>query len=599
MKSIRQLVFLFLLVAKTIHVSAQGNECTDALELTNLTNYCSSNAQYTNSSSTPAANGLGIPTCFTTSSTYDVWFKFKATATDVQLSVTGGGANGTIKRPNIALYSGVCTGTVNEMACSPGNTDATSLYKGGLTIGATYMIRVATTTANKGTFKLCISNFTPTVTPGSDCDAVIQLCDTSSVVVPGLSGGGKNNKEIETNSCFYSPANPSTSIESNSSWFKWTCTKAGKLVFDIIPVDLTNDIDFILYELSGTSKDPCGTRTIIRCTATSCVQGKNGLNLTETDVTEPVNCESPNTNSNGYLKYVDMVVGKTYALLVNNFSAASGFSIKFTGSTASFATDYTPKITVSDSTICKGNNVTFSASVSGKYKSAIWTFSSGTPSTATTIGPHSIQFNTPGNYPVYLKVTDTTCSATTLMDSTKVTVFPLPIIDTTNLIVTNIIGGNSGSIKGIQSNGIKFNWYKSPSAIPFSTSDTSTYLVTDTAGLYYLEALDSNGCVSKSRMFEIKNEVPTSVDSKTTIDNFTLSPNPTTGQLDVRFSVSETTAVVIELNNVLGQSLKKETIKNPNQHVYYEYDLSNQNPGIYFVKITQGATTMVKRIVRQ
>ena len=78
------LVCLFAMTIANMQVKAQGNECTGAVNLPNLTKYCSNPKQFTNLGSTPAANGLGIPTCWPATATYDVWFKFTAIGTDVQ-----------------------------------------------------------------------------------------------------------------------------------------------------------------------------------------------------------------------------------------------------------------------------------------------------------------------------------------------------------------------------------------------------------------------------------------------------------------------------------------------------------------------------------
>ncbi len=418
------LICLFAIVA-SIQVKSQGNECANAVTLSNLNNYCSNRGQYSSVNSTPAANNLGIPNCWTAGATYDVWFRFTAVGTDVQMSVQSGGTNGTMRRPNIVLYSGSCTGTVFELACSNGATDVTSLYKGSLIPGTTYLIRIGTTSGNRGTFQFCISNYTPTVNPGADCDGAVKLCDRTDVKVAGLSGGGKNNKEIEANSCFRNLQPPYTQpLESNSSWYKWTCAKAGTLTFDIIPNDPTNDLDFILYELPGTSTNACSpSRTILRCTATACttlvVNGAVGLDMNSTDWNEPINCDN---QKDGYLQYVNMTAGKTYVLMVNNFSSAAGFTIKF-GGTGTFLGPFAD-ITVSGTTTCIGETVTFNGSGSNNYDALKWTFNGATPSTATTVGPHTVTYNTQGTYETYLRASDATCASGNSTDTVKITVNP-------------------------------------------------------------------------------------------------------------------------------------------------------------------------------
>ena len=421
------IVCVFAMVFANIQLKAQGNECTGAVTLSNLNKYCSNPKQFTNVNSTPAANGLGIPNCWPGGAIYDVWFRFTAVGTDVQMSVTGGGAAGSIRRPNIVLYSGTCGGTVTEQACkSSGTTDAVTLYKGSLTPGTTYLIRIATTFSNTGTFTFCISNYTPTVNPGADCDGAVKLCDMSDVKVAGLSGGGKTNKEIETNSCFEDITGTGQDpLESNSSWYKWTCAKAGTLTFDIIPVDPANDLDFILYELAGTSTNACGTRNILRCTASSCppVNGTVGIRMSSTDINEPMNCDPPNTGSDGYLKYVDMTVGKTYVLMVNNFDAASGFTIKF-GGTGIFLGPLAKITATGIPTTCVGEPVVYNGNLSNNYSSLAWTFNGGSPASATTVGPHTITYSAQGTYKTYLKASDVTCASGNSIDSVTVTVNP-------------------------------------------------------------------------------------------------------------------------------------------------------------------------------
>jgi gliding motility-associated-like protein len=502
-------IAFFVIIVSNKQIRAQGDECNSAVNLPNLTKYCSNAKQFTNATSTVGA--YGSPGCWTAA--YDVWFRFTAIGTDVQMSVESGGINGTMKAPNIALYGGSCNTTINELACSESvgpTPNVTSLYKGGLIPGTIYLIRIATTSANRGTFKFCISNYTPTVNPGADCDGAVKLCDKSQVFVAGLSGGGKNNQEIESTSCFKS-ASPATLIEANSSWFRWTCDKSGTLTFDIAPIDPANDIDFILYELAGT--DPCGSRTIIRCTATSCpvTEGIVGLDTTETDLSEPINCNPPNTNSNGMLKYIDMVAGKSYALMVNNFSTASGFTINFGGSGVFLG----PKAVITATTAvkaCKGETFTFDGLLSKNYDALKWTFTPGTPNTATTVGPHTVAYNSAGTYTAYLNATDKSCASGNSIDSVKVTINPPPVIVANNPAITNTdCDAPTGSIKGISVTGgtptYTYDWYLVPTT-KVSTSTTTADLVAMLPGNYFMIVTDANGCTDTTVNYEIKSYLP-------------------------------------------------------------------------------------------
>jgi hypothetical protein len=491
MRLLKVFALAFFVLISTTVIHAQGDECVDAVNLPNLTKYCSASKQFTN-----VGSSIGIyptPSCWSTDNTYDVWFKFTAIGTDVQMSVTGGGTDGTIKRPNIMLYSGSCSATLSDLACSnSGTTDVVNLYKSAIVPGTTYLIRIATTSSNRGSFKFCIMNYTPTVNPTADCDGAASLCDKSPVLVGGLSGGGKNNNEIEANSCFNSPGNPSA-LESNSSWFKWTCEKAGTLTFNIIPNNLTDDLDFILYELAGTTTNACGTRTIMRCQCSSCpsATGVVGLHDTCTDISEPINCTTP--NSDGFVKYVNMIAGKTYVLMVNNFSTVSGFRINF-GGTGTFLG---PKAVIggSSATGCPGSNLTFSGNLSMNYTKLQWTFPSGSPNSVIGAGPHTIKYNNPGTYTAYLTASDAICSA---IDSSKITIFAIP---PTPQVIANIPHCETDVIGPITANGTggTFTWFSDPLLKnTLHTGPVYTPVTTVTDTIYLTETV--NGCTSKPGM---------------------------------------------------------------------------------------------------
>ena len=64
-------------------------------------------------------------------------------------------------------------------------------------------------------------------------------------------------------------------------------------------------------------------------------------------------------------------------------------------------------IEVSNGTVCQGQSLIFNSnSVGTNISSEIWSFGGGTPGTAIGSGPHSITFNTVGNFNVLLTVTD-------------------------------------------------------------------------------------------------------------------------------------------------------------------------------------------------
>lgn len=64
-------------------------------------------------------------------------------------------------------------------------------------------------------------------------------------------------------------------------------------------------------------------------------------------------------------------------------------------------------IAVSNGTVCQGQSLVFNSTSTGSnISSSVWSFGGGFPGTANTPGPHSVTFNTVGNFDVLLTVTD-------------------------------------------------------------------------------------------------------------------------------------------------------------------------------------------------
>ena len=159
-----------------------------------------------------------------------------------------------------------------------------------------------------------------------DSDKAFEICSFGSYSFNSISGFGQDNNEFEL-------LPPETSFkETNSVWLSWHGKKTGNLTFDIIPENLDEDLDFILFEKVDHSLVPLRRMTsglnLNTPTKNSCL-GITGLDLESKDLIESDGCIG---NSNNYLKYLDIQPDAEYYLLVNNYSENSGFSIDFNGS---------------------------------------------------------------------------------------------------------------------------------------------------------------------------------------------------------------------------------------------------------------------------
>jgi gliding motility-associated-like protein len=406
---------VFILTIATTKALAQpaNNECINAIPLTNITSWCSASGAFTTIGATPSPQLL--PGCFPANfDVHDVWYSFVAQANTVNISVSGTVAinqGGTISNPQFALYSGTCDNlSLLECASDAVNDHVIQSFAGNLLLGQTYYIRVSARFAFRGTFKLCINNYNQVPDPSGDCPSAVILCDKSSFTVPKVIGVGSLNNEIGNVGC----NGPSCVItESSSTWYKWTCRDAGTLTFTLTPLNPADDLDFVVYELPG-GIDNCNTKNPIRCMASgenvgqpmaswiSCT-GATGLRTGETDANETCGCPSGNNN---FLAPINMVAGRSYALVVNNFSnSGDGFTVDF-GGTGTFLGPL-PNFTAAPQPACVGQPMTFNDQTTFNGTIVKWTWQFGnqaTPAVLNGRGPHSVVFNRPGLQQVLLTV---------------------------------------------------------------------------------------------------------------------------------------------------------------------------------------------------
>lgn len=395
------LIFLFFSVLNA-YAQPANDKYDNAIPLSDPTK-CSSDAAYSNINATDE-NFFGTAPQWPANETgKDVWFKFTASAYDVNITVTGnstggGTTGGTLQNPLIALYT--IDNSDNSISYSAqvgslsAGTSISTYYKGSLIVGKVYYIRVSARNNATGTFKLCINNYFAPVKAGQDCNTASILCDKRTFTESNVAGTGNSNTE-SAGSCL--------GRESNSVWYKWTAANTGTLTMDITPTINTDDIDWVLYDL-GTAGN-CNNKILLRCAAGHGVdnQGcrndplyfKTGMNLTSTEFSEESGCG--HGGQDGYLKYIDMDQGHVYALLVDNFSNGNnGFKIEFGGS-GQFEGP-TAKINLTTNKPCTvDQNFTFNNTGSTGYTSLHWTFGENASiASSNANGPHNISYSTPG-----------------------------------------------------------------------------------------------------------------------------------------------------------------------------------------------------------
>jgi hypothetical protein len=421
------ILLINVLLVGIAYAQPSNADCTNPISIPNPTDWCSSVGQFTNVNA--GASGYGAAACWDGVEN-DVWFEFTAVAKTVSITVIGqNSGGGTLQNPEVALYvANGCTGVINELRCASDvvSNDIISIVRGGLVIGQSLYIRVDGRSAAQGSFQLCIVNYNPPTEPGQDCNTASILCDKSTFVVESVIGSGLDSDEA-SGSCLGTFGDS----ESSSTWFKWTCKESGTLTFVLDPIRKTpdqplpgDDLDFALYELVE-GIDKCGVKSILRCNATHPFRNgtlqcnyQTGLDLTSTDTEEDSNCDA---GEDGFVRFIDMVAGKSYALLVNNFTPSEqGFEISF-GGTGTFLgpePDFLIEplqglrcdtfFTISDlSSFSNGNIVGWE-----------WNFGKDAiPAGSNSAGPHQVIYDSFGKKSIVLTVTsDKGCLVTEIID---------------------------------------------------------------------------------------------------------------------------------------------------------------------------------------
>jgi len=180
---------------------------------------------------TNAANG-GTPSCGSMSP--DVWYSFVAPASGgVDILTTAGSISDGV----MSLYSGSC-GSLTELACDDdSNGSMPEISQGGLTPGATYLIRFWEYFSGTGTFNICVTALAPPA-GNTTCTVQTPICSGSPIIFTANTGGAAASTVNPGNAygCLSTSPNP--------SWYYLQIATGGNLVVDITA---GSDVDFAIW----------------------------------------------------------------------------------------------------------------------------------------------------------------------------------------------------------------------------------------------------------------------------------------------------------------------------------------------------------------
>ncbi len=156
----------------------------------------------------------------------------------------------------------------------------------------------------------------------NDCVNSITVCGNENFV-SGASGSG-NIQEVAACGGF----------EHNSLWLKINIAQSGTLGFNLVPSNpaISVDYDFWIY---GPNVNCTALGSPIRCCTTN--PGLAGLtsNITGMIGTTLVTQSGPGANGNGFVRWLDVLVGQSYYIAIDRPVGDGGFEIQWTGTAMS------------------------------------------------------------------------------------------------------------------------------------------------------------------------------------------------------------------------------------------------------------------------
>ncbi len=159
----------------------------------------------------------------------------------------------------------------------------------------------------------------------TDCFESVTVCGNSNI---SLDVNGIGTQELNgSNTC--------SSQENNSVWLKVTLVTSGTLGFTLTPnsTNINEDYDFFVF---GPNVSCGNIGQAIRCSTTNPLAAgqKNnltGMNSTSTDISE-----GPGQDGDSFVKWLDVLAGETYYIVIDRPIGNSPFSLEWIG-TAQFS----------------------------------------------------------------------------------------------------------------------------------------------------------------------------------------------------------------------------------------------------------------------
>ncbi len=233
--------------------------------------------------------------------------------------------------------------------------------------------------------------------------------------------------------------------------------------------------------------------------------------------------------------------------------------------------------------ICPGTCTDFT-NLSSNGSSYLWSFPGANPSTSTDFNPTMICYNTPGNYPVTLIVTNAFTSDTLTLNN-FMTVFPFPAPQGIS---------QSGDTLFANQGATAYQWYFNGTLI---SGATDYFIVATTNGDYSLVATNANGCEVEAVIFDVATGLSPAFSKGEGVKTF---PNPVKDKLTiVNSGFKNGPGIIISIYNLLGEKVKTITPEEKMLSQQSVIDISDLSKGIYWLNLRADEKSFSTKFIKQ
>lgn len=152
-------------------------------------------------------------------------------------------------------------------------------------------------------------------------------------------------------------------------------------------------------------------------------------------------------------------------------------------------------------------------------------------------------------------------------------------------------GGDPNMIGGVNSDKTNYSWDMTDFGFGGTTPQSNI--------IFRFNFVSDAGVTNEGVIIDnfVITGTPALVNAENTFENFTISPNPTSGVILVKLSTSED--VILDLFDIRGRKCFNNTYQNSNSIFYQEVNISQLEKGMYLLNVTSEGKTATKKVIIQ